>query len=99
MMPGTIRIEGVTDPRECGHRWIKLIGESIDGRELHAIIPIGAEEGRCPSCGLVWKAEGADDALTTTPSYVCDWGEGSRVHLFVRGGRLEMVSDSTLRAG
>ena len=47
---------------------------------------------------LVWQAEGPDDALTLTPSFRATWPNGEHmVHLFLRGGKIELCSDSTVQ--
>jgi hypothetical protein len=46
----------------------------------------------------VWTAEGQDDALTLTPSFLARWPNNEIVvHLFLRNGKIELCSDSTVQ--
>ena len=60
-------------------------------------------EGRTRGGELIWAAMGDDDSLTLTPSFMCRFpygpGEIQRevvVHLFLRGGKIELCGDSTV---
>jgi hypothetical protein len=44
----------------------------------------------------VWGWDGNREAPTLTPSFVLDWGNGMRVHLFFTKGKINLLSDSTV---
>jgi hypothetical protein len=103
-----IRVERVAPetPDQPGMVWYELLYD--DGSDGHSVQPFSRTAGRTfPNWNLIWLAEGPDDALTLSPSFLSRWTRqlnfGDRhevlevvVHLFLRAGKVELCGDSTV---
>lgn len=49
-----------------------------------------------PNSTIVWGRDGNREAPTLQPSFLCDWSPIARIHLFPRGGKIELCGDSTV---
>lgn len=82
--------------------WYEILADGA--HEMDTIQPFRRGAGPDRGHKLVWSAEGPDDALTLSPSFLCryDWpghpekAEQVIVHLFLKDGKIELCGDSTV---
>ncbi len=69
-----------------------------DGTFSYMVQPFSRGGAKVDGFDKAWEWDGNRDAPTLSPSYVCeDRMTKARVHLFLRAGKIELCSDSTVR--
>ena len=44
----------------------------------------------------MWNWDGNRENPTLTPSFLLDWGDGNKLHLYVKSGKLDILPDTTI---
>ena len=45
---------------------------------------------------MAWEWNGERENPTLTPSFLLDWGDGNKLHLHVKSGKLDILPDTTI---